>query len=111
MIIHNEENKTPGIRGNQKDSRYEPYPDRHSGSGYVSGVNGVQSFGVCREDREGQDTIGNPGRENSGEVIGDLIEEVQEQLSESENRTEKLKKTFSRLVTLRNLLNANKDIE
>lgn len=101
MKLQHEEGKTPSSRRIEESCYSKSHGDSITGIGCSSEFYGSESLGVCGANREGANTFIQRGRTSTGEAIDELIEDITEQLADSESRTEKLKKQLDNIKSIR----------
>jgi hypothetical protein len=101
MKLQHEEGKTPSSRRTEESRHPKPHRDSITGTGCPSEFYWSEPLRVRGTSGEGADTFIQRGRTVTGEAIDELIEDISEQLVDSENRTEKLKKQLDNIKSIR----------
>jgi hypothetical protein len=111
MPVQHEENKASCSRGNQESRHPESYGDGDTGVRFVSRSSGSESIRICGENRTGQNTPVESKRAIIGGAIDELVDNILEQLADSENRTEKLKAQLEKVRSIRQHIESPDDIK
>jgi hypothetical protein len=111
MSIQHEENKALGTWRNKESCDDQPDRNGIAGAGYTSHIDGSKPLGICGESRERANTFVKSGRTVPGEAIDELIENILEQLADSEIRTEKLKNQLDKIRSIRSHIDLSNDIK
>lgn len=111
MLVQNEENKTSSTWRNQKSRHPELDGDRDTGIGPIGRGSRSQPIRVRGENWEGENTPVESKREIIGGAIDELVDNILEQLADSEHRTEKLKAQLEKVRSIRQQIEAPDDIK
>jgi hypothetical protein len=101
MNIYREESKALGSWRTEESRNTEPDRNWITGTRCDGEFYGSEPFGICRADWTGTYSIVESGRESPGGAIDELIENILEQLADSENRTANLKKQLDKVKLIR----------